>query len=136
MTWSTSEVAVCCSSDSRSSLSNRAFSMAMMAWAAKILHDLDLLIGERPHLLAVDDDNSDHLVVSEQGHANKAPGMREFDRCYARFVPVRRFGGDVGYLIGLLRDRAGPKSRVYTTYRLAEQKLRPLRGSAMGAPRR
>ena len=44
MTCSTSEVAVCCSSASvrsvvrwRSSLSNRAFSMAMTAWAAKSL---------------------------------------------------------------------------------------------------
>ena len=42
MTCSTSEVAVCCSSDSvrssvrwRSSLSSRVFSMAMTAWAAK-----------------------------------------------------------------------------------------------------
>ena len=43
MTCNTSEVAVCCSSDSerssvrsRSSLSSRVFSMAMMAWAAKV----------------------------------------------------------------------------------------------------
>ena len=42
MTFSTSEVAVCCSSDSvrssvrwRSSLSSRVFSMAITAWAAK-----------------------------------------------------------------------------------------------------
>ncbi len=42
MTFSTSHVAVCCSSDSerssvrwRSSLSSRVFSMAMTAWAAK-----------------------------------------------------------------------------------------------------
>ena len=44
MTFSTSEVAVCCSSDSerssvrwRSSLSRRVFSMAMTAWAAKFV---------------------------------------------------------------------------------------------------
>ena len=44
MTRSTSEVAVCCSSDSlnssvrwRSSVSSRAFSMAMTAWAAKLV---------------------------------------------------------------------------------------------------
>ena len=44
MTFSTSDVAVCCSSDSvrssvrwRSSLSSRVFSMAMTAWAAKFL---------------------------------------------------------------------------------------------------
>ena len=37
MTLSTSAVAVCCASDSRSSLSNRAFSMAMTAWSANDL---------------------------------------------------------------------------------------------------
>ena len=37
MTFSTSEVAVCCSSDSRNSLSSRAFSMAMTACAAKFV---------------------------------------------------------------------------------------------------
>ena len=44
MTFSTSDVAVCCSSDSerssvrwRSSLSSRVFSMAMTAWAAKFV---------------------------------------------------------------------------------------------------
>jgi hypothetical protein len=34
---STSAVAVCCCSDSRSSLSNRVFSMAMTAWSAKVV---------------------------------------------------------------------------------------------------
>ena len=37
MTLSTSAVAVCCSSDSRSSLSSRVFSMAMTACAAKLV---------------------------------------------------------------------------------------------------
>ena len=37
MTLSTSAVAVCCCSDSRSSLSSRVFSMAMTAWAAKFV---------------------------------------------------------------------------------------------------
>src|SRR5262245_12830219 len=37
MTLSTSAVAVCCCSDSRSSLSKRAFSMAMTAWLAKLV---------------------------------------------------------------------------------------------------
>src|SRR6516164_3992965 len=36
MTLSTSAVAVCCWSDSRSSLSSRVFSIAMTAWAAKL----------------------------------------------------------------------------------------------------
>ena len=78
MTLSTSEVAVCCSSDSvrssvrwRSSLSSRVFSMAMTACAAKFVHQLDLLVGERPHLLAVDGDGADQLVVLEHRHGEK-----------------------------------------------------------------
>ena len=60
--------------------------------------------------------------------------MREFNRRCAYFVPVRRFGRDVGYLIGLLRDNgsSGPQSRVDTDYRLAVQKLQPFRWSVMG----
>jgi hypothetical protein len=37
MTLSISAVALCCCSDSRSSLSRRVFSMAMTAWAAKFV---------------------------------------------------------------------------------------------------
>ena len=48
MTLSTSAVAVCCCSDSRSSLSSRVFSIAMTAWSAKFCDQLDLLVGERP----------------------------------------------------------------------------------------
>ena len=61
ITWSTSEVAVCCSRASvrsvvrwRSSLSSRAFSMAMTAWAAKFLTKLDLFLGEGADFLTVD----------------------------------------------------------------------------------
>ena len=37
MTFSTSAVADCCCRDSRSSLSNRAFSMAITAWSANVV---------------------------------------------------------------------------------------------------
>ena len=57
MTLKTSDVAVCCSSDSvrsvvrcRNSLSSRVFSMAMTAWAAKFCQQFDLLVGERAEL--------------------------------------------------------------------------------------
>ena len=90
MTCSTSEVAVCCSSASlrssvrwRSSLSRRVFSMAMTAWAAKFCDQLDLLVGERADLLAVDDDGADQLVLLEHRHAEHGPDAGEFDaeRC-------------------------------------------------------
>ena len=64
MTFSTSAVAVCCCSDSRSSLSRRVFSIAITAWAAKVRHQLDLLVGEGANLLAVDRDGADQFVVS------------------------------------------------------------------------
>ena len=73
MTLSTSAVAVCCCSDSgsrcaRSSLSSRVFSMAMTAWLAKLSTQLDLLVGERAHLLAIDGDGADQLVLLEHRH--------------------------------------------------------------------
>ena len=77
MTLSTSDVAVCCSSDCRNSLSSRVFSMAMTAWAAKFCHQLDLLVGERPNLLPVDDDHADQLIVLEHRHSNSGSRAAE-----------------------------------------------------------
>ena len=71
ITLSTSAVAVCCSSDS-----------AQLACALQLLEQADVLdrddglvgeglsaarsaVGERPHLLAVDDDDADQLVVPQ-----------------------------------------------------------------------
>ena len=62
MTLSTSAVAVCCCSDSRSSLSSRVFSMAMTACAAKLFSSVDLLVGEGLHLLAVNRDDANQLI--------------------------------------------------------------------------
>ena len=79
MTLSTSDVAVCCSSDCRNSLSSRVFSMAMTACAAKFLQQLNLLFGERTHLLAVNDDGADQFVLLEHGHAEGAFERRGVD---------------------------------------------------------
>ena len=56
MTLSTSAVAVCCSSASLSSRvractssNSRTFSIAITAWSAKVVDELDLLVGEGPH---------------------------------------------------------------------------------------
>ena len=61
MTFSTSEVAVCCSSASlrssvrcRSSLSSRTFSMAITAWAAKVVTSSICLSVKGRDRLAVD----------------------------------------------------------------------------------
>ena len=84
MTFKTSDVAVCCSSDSvrssvrwRSSLSSRVFSMAMTAWRGEILHQLDLLVGEGAHFLAVDSDGADQFVVLEHRHREERAGLQD-----------------------------------------------------------
>ena len=76
MTSSTFDVAVCCSSDSRvrNSFSSRAFSMAMTAWSAKFVDQLDLLFGEWPYFLAVNDRPiAIASFSSEQRHAEQGP---------------------------------------------------------------
>ena len=81
MTLSTSDVAVCCSSDLlrswvrwRSSLSSRVFSIRDDRLGGELLHQLDLLVRERPHLLAVDADRADQVVFLE--HRNDQQGSR------------------------------------------------------------
>ena len=71
MTWRTSAVAVCRSSDSRNSLSSRAFSMAMTAWGAKVFEKLDFPVVESAHLLPVDNYCPDYFAVPEHWHANE-----------------------------------------------------------------
>src|SRR5215472_7263971 len=76
MTLSTSAVAVCCWSDSRSSFSSRAFSMAMTA----CVHQFDLLVRERPDFLAVNGKCPDQLVIFEHRHINRRPRAAELHR--------------------------------------------------------
>ena len=45
--------------------------MAMTAWAGEVLDQLDLLVGERPHLLAINGERTDELVVLEHRHNNQ-----------------------------------------------------------------
>ena len=61
MTFSTSEVAVCCSSDlvAAQLVEQPRVLDGDDRLRGEVLHQLDLLVGERPHLLAVDDDGAD-----------------------------------------------------------------------------
>ena len=63
----------------RSSLSSRVFSMAMTAWAAKFWTKLDLLVGERPNLLAVDGNRADQLALLEHRHDEQCADAGKFD---------------------------------------------------------
>ena len=98
MTLSTSAVAVCCWSDSRSSLSNRVFSIAMTAWAAKFVHQLNLLVGERTDLLAIDGNCADQLALLEHWHRHEAAGALELRQGNdsAVFSDVGLIGAEVG----------------------------------------
>ena len=53
--------------------------MAMTACAAKFCDQLDLLVGERAHLLAVDDDRADQLVVLEHRHGEQRSSAGKLD---------------------------------------------------------
>ena len=97
MTLSTSAVAVCCCSDLRSSLSRRVFSMAMTAWRGEVRDQLDLLVGEWPHLLAIDGDRADQLVLLEHRDDEDRAGAGEIDRATSRWIAFKiwRHGSDV-----------------------------------------
>ena len=101
---STSAVAVCCCSGRssvrlRSSLSSRVFSMAMTAWAAKFLHQLDLLVGERPYLLAVDGDGADQLSSLSMAPAVACAHRR--DRQERSAGITARVSGSVRYVVDM-----------------------------------
>ena len=76
ITSSTSDVAVCCSSDSESSRvractssNSRTLPIAITAWSAKVCSKRDLLVAERLHFGAAQHDRSDALAFAQQRHA-------------------------------------------------------------------
>ena len=81
------EVAVCCSSDFGEIVGALAQFVEQPrvldgddGLGGEVLHQLDLLVGERAHLLAVDGDGADQLVVLEHRHARAASGRRRVQR--------------------------------------------------------
>src|SRR5262245_44094030 len=91
MTFSTSAVAVCRSSDPRSSLSSRVFSIAMTAWAAKFWTSSICLS------VTVNPDCADQLIVFEHRHGNSSPKSAEVDGSYKNgfALDVGRFHFDI-----------------------------------------
>ena len=79
--------------------------MAMTACAAKLCDQLDLLLAERPDLLAVDADGADQLVFLEHRHAHKGSGASKFDEQWGS----RGLGREVGNLHRLLGRSATAK---------------------------
>src|SRR5262249_11514400 len=105
MTLSTSAVAVCCWSDSRSSLSSRGFSMAMTALAAKFLTSSICLSVKWQHLLTKDSNCAKEVVFFQHWHDKKRSSTGEIPHRNKGRVSfeVERFRPHVGDLQHLLR---------------------------------
>src|ERR1700719_2547537 len=86
MTCNTSAVAVCCSKASRVSVNSRAFSIAMTACSAKFCKQRDLLVGERPHLLAIGRNCPEHAAVRPKRDCHRGVGLTQLEKCMERSV--------------------------------------------------
>ena len=71
MTLSTSAVAVCCCSEFAQLVEQPGVLDGDDGLAGEVLDQLDLLVGERTYLLAVDADGTDQLVFLEHGNAQE-----------------------------------------------------------------
>jgi hypothetical protein len=91
--------------------------MAMTALSSEVSDQLDLLVAERSHLLAINDDGTDKLVFLKYRNAKECPGALEFDRRNTqRFAPgISGFGSevrDVNDVLGIDQPtNAAPRGR-------------------------
>src|SRR5262245_21979604 len=96
MTCSTSEVAVCCASDSRSSLSRRVLD-GDDGLGGEVREQGNLLVRERLHLLAINTDSANYRVLLEHWHNQHRSRAGKFnDGCVA--VLCREIGDFHGAL--------------------------------------
>ena len=107
ITRSTSAVAVCCSSASRVSLKRRTFSIAITAWSAKVLQQIDLALRDRAGL------RPGQRRSRRSPHPPGAAGGADRLRCASG--PPRRHAG---------RSRGRPRRRYYTVSRSGSAPLR------------
>ena len=71
MTLSTSAVAVCCCERFAQLVEQPGVLDGDDGLVGEVREQLDLLVGERPHLLTVDVDRADQLVVLEHRHRDR-----------------------------------------------------------------
>ena len=126
MTLSTSAVAVCCCSDSPQLVEQPRVLDGDDGLAGEARQQLDLLVGERPHLLAIDGDRADQLVSLSIGTSEDACGRPQArpTRRARIALDIGRVGGEVGDVNDLLVCSDAP-----------EAAIRAADGSAAGAPR-
>ena len=111
MTWSTSDVAVCCSSNSvrssvrwRNSLSSRVVLDGDDGLGGKTRQQADLSFGEWANFLAIDRDHADQLIVLEHRHRDQAAHAGQFyEAAFPRVFVRGCFRRHVGDLDGALR---------------------------------
>ena len=77
MTLSTSAVAVCCCRDSAQFAEEPCVLDRDHGLRGEVLYQLDLLVGERPDLLAIDRDRADQLLVLEHGNQQQRAGAAD-----------------------------------------------------------
>ena len=89
MTLSTSAVAVCCCEKFAQLIEQPRVLDGDDGLGGEVLDQLDLLVGEWPHLLTVDADRADQLAVFEHRHGHKSARTRDFDESDQRGSPSR-----------------------------------------------
>ena len=100
----------------------------------EVLHQRDLLVGERPHLLAINDDDANGLVVLEHRHGEKGPCASGFYHGHNRriAIDIGLFGQHVGDMLHLFHSY-GPHDR--NVRRRTEHRIAPpLVGIVLASP--
>ena len=105
MTLSTSAVAVCCCSDFAQLVEQPRVLDGDDGLGGEVRDQLDLLVSERPDLLAVDADDADQAIVLEHRHDQDRSSATEISRRRQRGIAleIRRTRPHVGNLGELFR---------------------------------
>ena len=79
MIFSTSDVAVCCWSDSRKLVEQASILDRNHRLLGEVVDQLDLLVSERPNFLTIDANSANNSPSLSIGHGQKRPRARHLD---------------------------------------------------------
>ena len=102
MTRSTSDVAVCCWRDSRSSFEQPRILDGDDGLSGEVLHQRDLLVAEWSNFLTKDNNRADKFFVLKHGNGKYCPGTGELGKLRSASIEITKLFVDVGDLNGLL----------------------------------